>query len=199
MGAGTHLFARWTVTVLIGMVRSPDLILPQHVSSPGSSNTLRQFETQGSPEPLALATHDDDVEQGVVIRVADATDVSSIAPAPRVDTEVTDISQDLWSAAYREAVESLGEDVNSAILKGASVADLFHQLEQIEKDTSDESIFLRGVRYLQSLQVPLERFKLALDLASPLTSIEPTTATVFGVVKSATAVSSNPAADILTI
>ena len=62
----------------------------------------------------------------------------------------------------------------------------------MEKDTTQESAFLRGVKYLQSLQVPLERFKLALDLASPLTSIEPTTATVFGVVKGVTAVSSLP-------
>ncbi|KAK0740597.1 hypothetical protein B0T18DRAFT_212785 [Schizothecium vesticola] len=62
------------------------------------------------------------------------------------------------------------------------------QLEELDKDTVQESAFLRGVKYLHSLQVPLERFKLALDLASPLTSIEPTTSAVFGVVRGVTAI-----------
>ncbi|KAK4042994.1 hypothetical protein C8A01DRAFT_44062 [Parachaetomium inaequale] len=95
---------------------------------------------------------------------------------------------DLWSAAYREAVNGLAEDTNIAILETVSVADLFKQLERIEKDAAQESVFLRGVEYLQSLQVPLQTFKLALDLASPLASIEPTAATVFGMVKGVTAI-----------
>jgi hypothetical protein len=45
------------------------------------------------------------------------------------------------------------------------------------------------VRYLHSLQVPLDSFKLALDLVTPLTSIEPTAGMVFGIVKGVTAVS----------
>ena len=118
------------------------------------------------------------------------TDSPINSPTPGVDIEVANISLDLWSAAYREAVDSLGKDINIAILKGDNVAELFKQLEKLEKDATQESVFLRGVKYLQSLQVPLERFKLALDLASPLTRFEPTTATVFGVVKSVTAVSS---------
>ncbi|KAM7189105.1 hypothetical protein V8F33_010226 [Rhypophila sp. PSN 637] len=80
------------------------------------------------------------------------------------------------------------EDIKAAILKGDSVAELFKQLEQMEKDSAQESVFIRGVKYLHSLQVPVERFKLALDLAAPLTSLEPTTATVFGVVRSVTAI-----------
>lgn len=100
------------------------------------------------------------------------------------------VSSDLWSAAYREAVENLGEDIDIAILQGKNVAQLFRKLEETEKDVSQESTFLRGVRFLHSLQVPLERFKLALDLASPLASIEPTATTVVGVVRSVTAVSS---------
>jgi hypothetical protein len=104
-----------------------------------------------------------------------------------IDTVITS-SSDIWSAAYREAVDSLGKDINIAILKGENVAQLFRQLEEIEKD-GQESVFLRGVKYLHSLQVPLERFKLALDLATPLTNIEPTTSTVFAVVRGVTAVS----------
>ncbi|KAG9247285.1 hypothetical protein BJ878DRAFT_580806 [Calycina marina] len=82
----------------------------------------------------------------------------------------------------------LGKDIDIAILKGENVAQLFSQLEEIDKDKTQESVFFRNVRYLHSLQVPLERFKLALDLASPLTNIEPHSSTVFGVVRSVTAI-----------
>ena len=99
------------------------------------------------------------------------------------------VSSDLWSAAYREAVDSLGNDIDVVILMGSDAAQLFRQLEDIGKEVTQDSAFLRGVAYLHSIQVPLERFKLALDLASPLSSVEPTAATVFGVVRSVTAVS----------
>ena len=102
------------------------------------------------------------------------------------------VSSDLWSAAYREAVQNLGKDIDVAILEGKHVAQLFRELEEIDKEAAHESAFLRGVRYLRHIQVPLERFKLALDLASPLTSLEPTATTVFGVVRSVTAVSLFP-------
>ena len=72
-----------------------------------------------------------------------------------------------------------------------NVAQLIRQLEEIDKLATQESGLLRGVRHLQSLQVPLERFKLALDLASPLADIEPLAGMVFGVVRSVTAVSSS--------
>ena len=99
------------------------------------------------------------------------------------------VSSDLWSAAYHEAVDSLGKDIDVAILMGSNVTQLFRELENVGKEATQESAFLRGVAYLHSIQVPLERFKLALDLASPLSNLDPTAATVFGVVKSVTAVS----------
>lgn len=115
-------------------------------------------------------------------------DSSSIHLTPGVEIDLAIVSSDVWSAAYCEAVNSLGEDIHSTILKGENLAELFEQLETIDKEVTQESVFLRGVRYLHSLQVPLDRFKLALDLASPLTSIEPTTSMVFGIIKGVTAV-----------
>ena len=44
----------------------------------------------------------------------------------------------------------------------------------IHQEATQESAFLRAVRYLQSIQLRLERFKLALDLATPLARLEPT-------------------------
>lgn len=106
-----------------------------------------------------------------------------------VDIDAGIVYSDLWSAAYREAVNLLGNDINVAILKGENVAELFRQLDEIDKEATQDSVFARGVKHLRSLQVPLERFKLALDLAAPLANIEPTAATVVGVVRSVTAVS----------
>lgn len=98
-------------------------------------------------------------------------------------------SPDLWSAAYREAVENFGGEIDLAILEERNVVQLFRELEDIKKEVTHESAFLRGVQYLHSIWVPLERFKLALDLASPLTNLEPTATTVCGVIRSVTAVS----------
>ncbi|KJK73834.1 hypothetical protein H634G_10881 [Metarhizium anisopliae BRIP 53293] len=107
------------------------------------------------------------------------------------------VTSDLWSAAYREAVESLGEDIDVAILKAKCIEQLFHQLEEINTEVTQRSAFLTGVEYLQRIKVPLERFKLALDLATPLTDIQPVSAAVFGVVKGVTAIAiSFAAADV---
>ena len=124
------------------------------------------------------AIHTSRPEQKSVYRSTRGNDISSMT-----------VSSDLWSAAYREAIDSLGEDLDVAILMGSNAAQLFKELEEIDKDATQESAFLRGVAYLHSIQVPLERFKLALDLASPLSKLDPTATTVFGVVSSVTAVS----------
>ncbi|KAJ5022574.1 hypothetical protein J3E73DRAFT_384813 [Bipolaris maydis] len=104
------------------------------------------------------------------------------------DTRCTIPSSDLWSEAYREAVESLGKNIDMAILASSSAAQLFAELEGIDKEKTQQSAFLRGVAYLRSIQVPLERFKLALDLASPLSNLDPTASTVIGVARSVTAI-----------
>lgn len=115
------------------------------------------------------------------------------------DSSSVTAPSDLWSKAYYEAVNSLGTDIDVAILMGNNAAQLFKQLEEMGKEANQESIFLRGVAYLRSIQVPLEKLKLALDLASPPTILDPAT-TVFGVVRSVTAVSlfaSNLAPDVM--
>lgn len=117
-------------------------------------------------------------------------DHAHTTPALGEDIRNATVSTDLWTAAYQEAIESFGEEIDVAILMGRNAAQLFEKLEEIDKDATHESAFLRGVAYLHSIKVPLERFKLALDLATPLASLDPTTTatTVFGVVKGVTAV-----------
>ncbi|KAF4512779.1 hypothetical protein G6O67_000119 [Ophiocordyceps sinensis] len=145
----------------------------------------------GSPDALTSASPDplNQSLEASTVTARDAADQSLINGSTLgVDLKAALVSSDLWSAAYREAVASLGENIDAAILKGENVAQVFKQLERIDKEANQESVFLRGVRYLSSLQVPLESFRLALDLAIPLTSIEPTAAMVFGVVKGVTAI-----------
>jgi hypothetical protein len=108
---------------------------------------------------------------------------------PDDDVSRIAISSDLWSKAYREAIDSFGKDIDSSIFTSSTAVQLFKELEEIGKDATQDSVFIRGVAYLRSIQVPLERFKLALDLATPLGSLDPTASTVLGVVKSVTAVS----------
>jgi hypothetical protein len=123
--------------------------------------------------------------------VVHTTGLGQIFPANHgVHVIVVIVSSDIWSIASREPVESLGKDIDVAILKGQNVAQAFRQLEEIDKEANQESVSLRGVKYLKSLQVPLEKFKLVLDVASPLTYIEPTAIIVFGVARSVTAASS---------
>ena len=107
-----------------------------------------------------------------------------------VNADTAVVSSDLWSATYCEVVQKLGDQIDIATLEGKNVAQLFRELKDIEKEATHESAFLRGLRYLRSIKVPLERFKFVLDTASPLTSIEPTATTVFGLVRSVTVVSS---------
>lgn len=116
-------------------------------------------------------------------------DTVAAAAATVVDDDDVDLTSDLWSAAYREAVKSLGQDINSAILKGENVAELFKQLEDIDNETTNDSAYLRGVNRLKSIKKPLERFKQVLDMAAPFASIDPTASTVVGVVRGVTAVS----------
>ncbi|KAL4781503.1 hypothetical protein BJX76DRAFT_350139 [Aspergillus varians] len=97
------------------------------------------------------------------------------------------VPSDLWSAAYIEAIDNMKEEIDIAILRGKSAEQLFSELQESGSQATNESAFVKGVNYLHSVQVPLERLKLALDVASPLTNLEPTTNMVFGVIRGVTA------------
>ncbi|KAI1266270.1 hypothetical protein F5Y18DRAFT_25077 [Xylariaceae sp. FL1019] len=135
--------------------------------------------------PVTTATHDapvsgsDDEHQPTVeTNNVVAMPVAAIVGRP----------SDLWSDAYREAVETLGDKIDKAILDGHHVTELFEILQRAEKEASATSVVLRGVNHLKALQVPLETFKLALDVASPFTNIEPVSSSVFSIVRNVTAI-----------
>ncbi|KAF5873600.1 putative ankyrin repeat protein [Botrytis fragariae] len=165
----------------------------ERLTSQASSNSLSQAHDLSKELPTTRDnTVQTQIDQSTALPrihlsgIEDDSSSNHLTPSVEIDLAV--VSLDVWSAAYREAVNSLGKDINLAILKGENLAELFKQLETIDKEVTQESLFLRGVKYLHSLQVPLDSFKLALDLASPLTSIEPTTSMVFGIIKGVTAI-----------
>lgn len=147
-----------------------------------AGDASEELSVNGDDDSHALSDqgslHADRLEQNSTNQSTPGDNVSSMI-----------VSSDLWSAAYREAVDSLGKDIDVAILMGDTAAQLFRELEDIDKEATQESIFLRGVAYLRSIQVPLERFKLALDLASPLGNVTLMASPAIGMVRSVTAVS----------
>lgn len=168
---------------------SASVHLPQHASSSQcatlTASSLHLIEGSDIPKGSTITGSDeaqiqtDQVQfhQNSTDRLKFDGDIGSVI-----------VYSDLWSAAYREAVESLREEIDIAALKGKDAAQLFRELEDVTKEVTHESVFLRGMRYLQTLKVPLERFQQALDLATPLAKFEPTAATVLGVVRGLTAV-----------
>ncbi|KAF4451901.1 hypothetical protein F53441_5220 [Fusarium austroafricanum] len=115
------------------------------------------------------------------------TSASAIEVAPTPEIEGITVTSGLWSRAYQEAVQSIGQDVDIAILRGENISQLLKELIEVDKNATDGSVFLRGVAYLKSIQVPLEQFTLVLNVAAPLTTLEPITCAVFGVIKGVTA------------
>ena len=80
------------------------------------------------------ALHASRPEQNFVNRSTRGNDVDSIT-----------VSSDLWSAAYREAFDSLGDDIDVAILKGDSVAQLFKLREDMCGLCPSHHVHFRGV------------------------------------------------------
>ncbi|KAI6801898.1 hypothetical protein KC361_g1467 [Hortaea werneckii] len=114
---------------------------------------------------------------------------SDVQEPPRhsFDVRSTARSTDIWTAAFHEAVEQVDEDINQAIIKGKDAEQLLKELERLDMDSSQHSAFSRGHEFLKTLQVPLQTFKMALDLASPFTVVESTTSVVVGVLRAVTA------------
>ncbi|KAK1139007.1 hypothetical protein N8T08_001586 [Aspergillus melleus] len=81
------------------------------------------------------------------------------------------VATDLWSAAYREAVESLGEQMDIATLQGKNVAHLFKELEDMTEEITHESAFMRGVKYLRSIQIAISLATADSDFAKQITEM----------------------------
>ena len=180
-----------------------------HVSSTGN-DSINQDTTSGEQEnsltqPLDLATTeaegplpqdgptDTPDEQGTGNQTQEPlAEDGSLHPqnASLDEKEETDEKwleyQDVWSQAYYEALQSLTDPKEKDIMKNSiGVTELFANLEGANKKNLDESLFRRG---LKKIQKPLKGLKFALSMASPLSSMDPTVSTAFGIVSSVSAV-----------
>ncbi|WPH01822.1 Hypothetical protein R9X50_00467600 [Acrodontium crateriforme] len=156
----------------------PDIAESLDSSCIGDTITACTGELEGTPiQSLPSATCEFDADQEFRTQCTSDDDI-----------ETESDSQDVWSAAFREAVNSLGTDIDVAILQGRNIEQILRKLEQMDEDATQTSGFKRGIKYLHSIQIPLEGFKLALDLASPFAGLDPTAKAVFGVVTGVTAI-----------
>jgi hypothetical protein len=80
----------------------------------------------------------------------------------------------------------MGDDLDEAILKATDVGQLLESLNEIP---GQESVIIRGQNRLLEFKKGLEVFRIVVDAAAPLAKVEPTAATVFGVVSGMTSVS----------
>lgn len=101
---------------------------------------------------------------------------------------LTRASEDLWTATFREAIETFEPKLDIAQLADANVERIVHNLELIDRLNNDDLSFQRGLEHLRRVKGLLENLKLALNLAEPLLSFKPAAATVIGVVRSVTTV-----------
>lgn len=174
-------------------------LLTTHASS---TDRLTQLNQDVTP---SLSTSQSDQISAVVCDVAattatrvesnredpDRSGSSQPCQKPSLDdvNEPSLFSPDVWSFAFREALNSVGSDIDVAILQGENATTLLKGLQDLDRESSQESAFRRGVEHLQRLKIPLETIKLALDIATPVAAIEPTASMAIGVVRSVTAVS----------
>lgn len=106
----------------------------------------------------------------------------------RCSNDVLITPTDLWSTAFLEAFDTFEPKMDIARSTDKTIEQLFDDLGNINRLHSEESSFRRGLAHLRSVKAPLDNLKLALDLANPLVSFEPTAAIIVGIVRGVTTV-----------
>ncbi|KAG7113519.1 EEF1A lysine methyltransferase 4 like protein [Verticillium longisporum] len=91
----------------------------------------------------------------------------------------TENGGDRLTAAYREALESFNKQAVEAIQQADGMGDLIKSLDQKRDELQKNSWFHRG---LDLLDEPLRKLDLLLPLGKAFASLDPTTATAFGIV-----------------
>lgn len=162
-----------------------------------STSNTKKSDSSDVSVPASVApvphssTNDTSEQTNVTQRPSSTSPFSSTRTgSPRFgrSNDSSTVPTDLWSAAFREAVDTLHPRIDVAHLAGKTTVKLLQDLETVDRSINAESTFRRGLAHLRSAKGPLDNFKLALDLASPLISFEPTAATVVGVVRGVTTV-----------
>lgn len=169
-------------------------------SAVDQSGTKAAAETADNDRPdtgsaVAAQTAANNEPDTASVAAETAADNGADPTAATTDTNlaVIDIESDLahsdqWTAAYRKAVASLSEDERTLVTKGRDIVELFENLSEANHAQKSESTFRR---VLEKVQKPMQYLDQSLDLAKPLTSLDPSAGTAFGIVHSVTLVSQN--------
>ena len=133
-----------------------------------------------SEPPISLAQHGGRVPQ------TDSKDVLASASLGAENPKDPTVGSDRWTAAYREAVSQLDDDVRAFISKEQDLQQLFNGLEKVNDEHRDTSMLRQG---LIMIQKPLRYIDLVMGVAQPVAGLEPSASAAFGIVQSVTTVS----------
>lgn len=156
---------------------SPATILPSSNQSTESSHNAVEEDIS------CVATTASNTEGEVELTTMVSDDLSGV-PVAESSTH-----SDVWSKAYEEAIQNMGDDIDIAILVGKNAEHLFENLGQLCKKAGENSAAARGIAHLKNAKLPLERLKVVIEVATPLGAIHPAASTALGVVKSVITVS----------
>jgi hypothetical protein len=104
-------------------------------------NVAEQPTSSSSDEAIPSRTQP--LQQADIATSLSGSGQNSSVNGAIVDPNAIHVASDLWSSAYRDAVESMGKDLNVAVLKGNNVAQLFTQLGELDSEVTQDSAFLR--------------------------------------------------------
>ncbi|KFA71991.1 hypothetical protein S40288_08082 [Stachybotrys chartarum IBT 40288] len=91
------------------------------------------------------------------------------------------VPSDLWSAAYKEAVGQVDQEIGTLVRSGRNLEELFQNLNEANELQKDESILRRG---MERIKKPMEYLQMILNVTSPAAGMNPASSVAFGVVQS---------------
>lgn len=169
----------------------------QEQSCPGD-HAVRSKADSAEPEKPATAGQPSAGHAAVVGQGkqtgSDNNAVATAGPSQQHDADLTsemterDALEDggnIWSVAYRDAIQKLDEDKREMVLRNQNLDQLLKDLGERDAESAENSLFRKG---LKKVQKSLENVKLAVDIAQPFIGLEPVAATATGAVKSFTIV-----------
>lgn len=91
------------------------------------------------------------------------------------------VPSDLWSAAYKEAVGQVDQEIGTLVRSGRNLEELFQSLNEANELHKEESILRRG---MERIKKPMEYLQMILNVTSPAAGMNPASSVAFGVVQS---------------
>jgi hypothetical protein len=133
-----------------------------------------------------ITTHDDTAIVPAVANTPVLSEQSNRDEACRSGIRDFVVGNDMWNNAFRRACECRSAEEREKLAQTTDIRDLFESLQKEDKEHEEASLFQRGVNMVGPV---LNRLNFLLNLADPVSSIEPSASSALAIVKMVTAVS----------